>query len=213
MRHFWYFLITAGCLAILVSLFLVFSLRVKDNIHFTDPEQLSEPTVTIADPSLGPDTAKITLVNFGDYQCPACADLETSLVALREEYGDDLRIIWKDMPNTALHSEALTAAVAAQCADDQDKFWEYHEQLMLNQANLSSELYTTLAADLGLKDRAFSRCLEDQATLPLVQRGFEEGLALGITATPTIFVNNERYTGSMTTSDLRRLIDKTLLEL
>jgi protein-disulfide isomerase len=84
---------------------------------------------------------------------------------------------------------------------------------MANQALLGQELYTELAAQLNLKDRQFANCLEDQATLPLVQRGFEEGLALGITATPTIYINGERYTGAMTQSDIRRIIERLIVSL
>lgn len=213
MRYFWHFLILASVIVIFIVLFFVFSLRVKDDITFTDEATLTEPTITIADPALGSATAPVTIVNFGDYQCEGCADLEMSLTALRAEYADALRIVWKDMPNTSQHPEALNAAVAAHCAGEQDKFWEYHSLLMMNQANLGPELYTEIASELGLKDRSFGRCLEDQSTLPLVQRGFDEGLALGITATPTIYINGERHTGAMSTTDIRRLIDKIISEL
>jgi protein-disulfide isomerase len=213
MRYFWYFLISAGVIAVFIVLFFMFSLNVKNDIVFTDEEALTAPSVTIADPSLGPTDAPVTLVNFGDYQCQGCAELEASLVDLRVEYPEALRIVWKDMPNTSSHPEALNAAVAAHCAGEQKSFWEYHSLLMANQALLGQELYTELAAQLNLKDRQFANCLEDQATLPLVQRGFEEGLALGITATPTIYINGERYTGAMTQSDIRRIIERLIVSL
>lgn len=207
MRYFWHFLTVAGLLTVMIVLFFSFSLSTKNRITFTDDAKLSVPIITIADPALGPATAPITLVNFGDYQCKGCADLENSLIALKAEYGDTLRIVWKDMPNTSQHSEAMNAAVAAQCAGEQDKFWEYHTLLMINQPLLGPELYTQIATELELKDKPFARCLENQSTLPLVQRGFDEGVALGITTTPTLFINGERYTGAMTTSELRRIID------
>ena len=210
MRYFWHFLVGATITVIFIVLFFSFSLSTKDHITFTDDTGLTEPTITIADPSLGSAKAPVTLVNFGDYQCGGCAQLEMSLTALRAEYPDSLRVIWKDMPNTSQHSEALNAAVAAHCGGEQKSFWEYHTLLMANQANLGSELYSQIATELDLNTRAFNRCLEDQSTLPLVQRGFDEGLALGIAATPTIFVNGERYTGAMTTIELRRMIDKII---
>ncbi|MFZ2681550.1 MAG: thioredoxin domain-containing protein [Patescibacteria group bacterium] len=213
MRYFWHFLFSATLIVAFVVLFFVFSLGAKDKISFTDDATLDAPTVTIVDPSLGPKDAPITVVNFGDYQCQNCADLEQSLVALRSQYPEALKIVWKDMPNTSQHSEALNAAVAAQCAGEQKQFWEYHTLLMANQASLGAELYTQIAAELDLKSGPFTRCLENQATLPLVQRGFEEGLALGITATPTLFINRERYTGAMTTSELKRLLDDLISQL
>jgi protein-disulfide isomerase len=213
MRYFWHFLIAATLIVVFVILFFVFSLSVKDKITFTDEVGLTEPIVTIVDPTLGSPTAPITLVNFGDYQCQGCAELELSLTALRAEYMDSIRIVWKDMPNTSLHPQALEAAIAAQCAAEQDMFWEYHSLLMINQEILGPELYTQIATELNLKDRPFARCLEDQSTLPLVQRGFDEGVALGITTTPTLYINGERYTGSLTTSEIRRIIDTIISDL
>ncbi len=213
MRYFWHFLIAATVIVVFIVLFFSLSLGTKDKITFTDQSSITTPTVTIADPSQGPNAAPVTIVNYGDYQCQNCAELDMSLVALRAEYPDALRVVWKDMPNTSQHKEALNAAVAAHCAGEQDKFWEYHSLLMINQTILGPELYTQIATELDLKDRPFTRCLEDQSTLPLVQRGFEEGVALGITATPTLYINGERYTGSMKTSDLRRIIDNLISEL
>ena len=210
MRYFWQFLIIAAIIVVFVVLFFSFSLSVKDDIHFTDDATLTAPTVTVVDPSLGSDTAPVTIVNFGDYECESCAELEMSLTALRAEYPDALRIVWKDMPNTSQHPQALNAAVAAQCAGEQDMFWEFHSLLMANQANLGPELYTAIASELDLNERPFARCLEDQSTLPLVQRGFDEGLALGISATPTVFVNGQSYTGAMTTLELRRVIENII---
>ena len=213
MRYFWHFLIAATVIVVFIVLFFSLSLGTKDKITFTDQSSITTPTVTIADPSQGPNTAPVTIVNYGDYQCQNCAELDMSLVALRAEYPDALRVVWKDMPNTSQHKEALNAAVAAHCAGEQDKFWEYHSLLMINQTILGPELYTQIATELNLKDRPFARCLEDQSTMPLVQRGFDEGISLGITATPTLYINGERYTGSMKTSDLRRIIDNLISEL
>lgn len=114
------------------------------------------------------------------------------------------------MPNTSAHDQAMASALAARCAGEQKKFWEFHTLLMANQSTLGPELYTQIATELELKDKAFNRCLETQSTLPLVQRSFEEGVALGITATPTIFINNNRYTGVISVSEIRKTIDTYL---
>ena len=207
MRYYWHFLIMAGVITGLIIAFFTLSLSTKNKITFTDDTGLTEPIITVVDPSLGPATAPVTIVNFGDYECQGCADLEVTLIALKAEYGDTIRTVWKDMPNSSQHDQAVPAAVAAQCAGEQDKFWEYHVFLMDNQDNLGPELYTQIATELGLKDRAFARCLESQSTLPLVQRGFDEGTALGVTATPTLYINGKRYTGAMTTTEIRRIIE------
>jgi protein-disulfide isomerase len=207
MRYYWQFLLVTSLIGIFICLFFVFSLSTKNKITFTDDNLLTAPAITIADPSLGPTNASITLVNYGDYQCPSCGDLDQTLNVLREEYGDQIRIVWKDMPNTSAHDQAMAAAIAARCAGEQKKFWEYHTLLMANQSILGPELYTQLATTLELKDKQFARCLEDQTTLPLVQRSFEEGVALGITATPTLYINGQRQTGSTTITEIRKIIN------
>lgn len=209
MRSFWTFLIVLSLLALTVFLFFVLSVRVRDNITFTD-EDLSEPTVTIADPQIGAKEPSVIIVNFGDYQCPSCASLDQSLNELLTEFPRDLRVVWKDMPNTSVHDESLNAAIAAQCAGEQKKFWEYHTLLMQNSVQLSPTLYLNLAEELELRDNAFARCYDNQSPLPLVQRGFDEGVALDIAATPTIFVNGSRYTGNLTQAELRNAIQNEL---
>lgn len=202
-------MVVLSLLALTVFLFFVLSVRVRDRITFTD-EELSEPTVTIADPQVGAKEPSVTIVNFGDYQCPSCASLDQTLNELLAEFPRDLRVVWKDMPNTSVHDEALNAAIAAQCAGEQKKFWEYHTLLMQNSVQLGPSIYLGIAEELGLRTSAFSRCYDNQSTLPLVQRGFDEGVALDIVATPTIFVNGERYTGNLIQTELRNAIQNEL---
>lgn len=209
MRSFWTALIFLSLLAITVFLFFVFSVSVRDRITFTD-DQLNEPTVTVADPQIGAKEPSVTIVNFGDYQCPSCANLDQALSELITEYPRDLRVVWKDMPNTSVHDESLNAAIAAQCAGEQNAFWEYHVLLMQNSVQLGPSIYLSIADELELRTNAFSRCYDNQSTLPLVQRGFDEGVALDIVATPTIFINGTRYTGTMTQAELRNAIENEL---
>lgn len=207
MRYFWHAIILLGVVAGITFLFFAFSVGSEHRITFTDDlPDLTEPTITIADPVQGPDTAAVTIVNFGDYQCESCADLENDLAELMDEFEGNIRLVWKDMPNTESHPEALNAAIAARCAEKQDKFFEYHAYLFANQTQLSPELYTAVAQQLGLKERSFAKCYENQDTLAFVQKSYEEGLALDLTATPTLFVNGERITGAPNKDDLRSMI-------
>jgi protein-disulfide isomerase len=205
MRYFWHFFIAIVTLGGIVLLFFAFSLRVKNNITFTD-DAVTQPTITIADPILGPADAPVTIVNFGDYQCEGCRELEQTLANLVVAFPGKIRIVWKDMPNESKHPEAITAAIAARCAGEQDKFWEYHDLLFANQSLIGAELYTTISTELGLRDRAFAKCLEDKTTAPLVQKTYDEGIALQLTATPTIFLNGERYTGAVDETTLKAII-------
>lgn len=210
MKYFWQFFAVILGLSGVVILFFVLSIPVRNDINFTNEKTVTVPEITSADPQLGPANAKVTLVEYSDYQCPGCVDFEKTLQTLRTNYGTSLRIVWKDMPNSSLHKEAVPAAVAARCAGKQNKFWEFHDMLFANQSQLNEQFYLTTASNLGLKTSAFSQCLTNQDTLALVERGYDEGMALHVPATPTIFLNGERYTGTLTTSDLTHKIDAIL---
>lgn len=208
---FWHIIITLGVFALIVFIFLIASLRFSNNITFTDDDAATGPSVTIVDPQIGGENAKVTIVNFGDYSCPSCATLDGDLASLLKKYPDDLKVVWKDMPNEQRHPEAIPAAIAARCAGEQDKFWEFHTVLMNNQTELSESLYVQTAGSFGLNVNTFMRCFEDEETKPLVERGFNEGLELAITTTPTIWINNERYTGILTASELEKVVKAALL--
>lgn len=213
MKYYWHFVISIGLLAVILFSFFGASLHFGNTISYTDQNKPTEPSITFVDPILGPSTAKVTLVTYGDYGCTSCADLDETLIRLAsDDFPQDLRVVWKDMPNTSQHAEALNAAIAARCAQDQGKFWEYHTKLMANHATLSAETYPALAESLGLNARTFSSCYTDQTPAPIIQQTYEEGLALGVSATPTIFVNGTRYTGALDAGTLKGIIRQTLAQ-
>lgn len=210
MKYFWQaFAVLAG-ITLVTFVFFAVSVPVKNRITYTDTNAPTVPEITIADPQLGPQNAPVTIVNYGDYQCQACGMFESTLTDLRSDYGDKLRIVWKDLPNSGAHPEAVPAAIAARCGEKQKKFWPFHDALMKNQALLGPALYTKIATDLKLNTNKFNRCLTNQETLPLVERGYAEGTALLINTTPTIYINNVRYSGDLTTNALRSTIDAIL---
>ena len=174
---------------------------------------LEVPSVSIINPSRGSAGAKITIVEFGDYQCEACRDLAASLETIRRDFPDSVRIVWKDLPNESLHSEATPAAIAARCAQEQGGFWTYQDLLFTQMNLLGSSTYTAIAQALELNMDSFNRCISSRAPLPKIQRDYEEAIALSLTATPTIFVNEERYVGAIPTEELRGIIQKELESL
>ncbi len=207
MKYFWHFAISIGVLALILFAFFGASLSFGNHITYTDQNTITEPTVTFIDPILGNSPAKATIVVYGDYGCDTCATLDAALVGLlAEDYPNDLRIVWKDMPNTSQHPEALNAAIAARCAGTQGKFWEYNALLMKNQATLGAELYSTIATQLELKSSSFASCVSQQTPSAIVQQTYEEGLTLGVSATPTIFINGTRYTGAIDKGTLKTMI-------
>src|SRR4029079_8656742 len=88
------------------------------------------------DPPIGPASAPVTLIEFSDFQCPFCQRVAPTLKQIRATYGDRVRIVWKDFPLTQIHPQACDAAQAGNCAQEQGKFWEFHDQLFANQAAL-----------------------------------------------------------------------------
>lgn len=207
MKYFWHFVISIGVLALIMFAFFGASLPFGNRITYTDKSVVTEPSITFIDPVLGNANAKATVVVYGDYGCDTCATLDATLVnLLADDYPNDLRIVWKDMPNTSQHPEALNAAIAARCAGDQGKFWEYNALLLANQASLGAELYNTLAIQLALKSSTFTSCMNQQTPSPIIQQTYEEGLALGISATPTVFINGVRYTGAIDKGTLKTII-------
>ena len=108
---------------------------------------------------------------YGDYECDACAELDQELINLvLNDFPNDVRLVWKDMPNTSQHAEALNAAIAARCAKDQGKFWEYHALLIANHNSLNPALYTTLAESLELKTHTLASCYRNKTPAPMIHQ-------------------------------------------
>ena len=170
----------------------------------------SPPPVAADDPVRGSPAAAVTIVEFGDMQCPFCGSLSGVLERIVADYPDDVRIVWKDYFDEVLHPEALNAAVAARCAQAQGKFWEYHDLLFANSTLLSPTLYPTLARELSLDEGRFAACLAGPVP-PVIGKGLEEGLERGITATPHLFVNSIQKSGTISYEDLVTLIRQQLL--
>ena len=201
-------------LFVLLAFFLIFFSVVifepfkKPNSRTDMPSTatLGSPTVTFIDPRRGNVHGTIPLVEFGDYQCQFCKDMEPSLNAVLAEHPN-LTLIWKDLPNSVIHNEAQNAALAARCAGRQGKFWEYHDLLFANQGGLGTALYPRLAEQIGLAAGKFAACLKDQEEKPIVLRNIDEAIALGVDGTPYFFLGSLRFSGQVRAEDLRAAVD------
>ena len=204
----WHVLITITFFFVITFVFFAVATASKEkvNIQTTSVEQIAAPTVSFIDPQVGATTPLVTIVEYADFTCESCASLAPNLAQLINKYPNDVKLVWKDFPNESRNDQATPAAIAARCAQDQDAFWQYHDQLFLYQASLSHDVYVTIAETLELNSKTFEKCLSDNEPLPRVRKAFQEGLALSITATPTIFINSERYTGSVSFTDLDALV-------
>jgi len=155
-----------------------------------------EVAIEETDPSLGPESAPVTLVEFSDLQCPFCRAVAPTLKRLREAYGDRIRIVWKDFPLTQIHPQAFRAGEAAHCAAEQGRFWEYHDRLFANQDRLLPDDLKEHAARLGLDAAAFESCFDASKYAERVRDGVAQGTSLGVSSTPTVYVNGRLISGA-----------------
>lgn len=143
-------------------------------------------------PVRGPDTAKVTVVEFSDYQCPFCGQAEGLMKQVLETYPKDVRLVYKQFPLTTIHPQAMPAAKAALAAGRQGKYWEMHSLLFENQRQLGPDKFTEFAEKLQLDVPQFQKDMESPEVLAQINREMQDGKAADVTGTPTIFVNGKR---------------------
>lgn len=169
-------------------------------------------TIDVAreDPSLGPASAAVTLIEFSDFQCPYCLRVAPTLKEIRKQYGDRVRIVWKDFPLTQIHPQAFKAGEAAHCAGDQGRFWEYHDRLFDNQQALNPADLKRYASDLKLNAETFNQCLDESKYGERVRNGVALGTSLGVNSTPTLYVNGRVLAGAHPYETIAALIEEEL---
>jgi protein-disulfide isomerase len=161
------------------------------------------------DPAEGPANAPVTIVEFSDYQCPHCGGVEPTLKAVRERYGDRVRLVFRDFP-LSFHAQARKAAEAADCAGDQGKYWEMHDHLFANQNKLAPEDLKAAARAIGLNGATFDHCLDSGQHSGEWAKDLADGQAYGITATPSFFINGRLLTGAQPLERFVQVIDDEL---
>ncbi len=154
------------------------------------------PPVGPQDHSAGPDDAPVTLVEYGDYECPHCGRAHPVVKAVQRDLGSDLRFVFRNFPLAEAHPHAQLAAQAAEAAAAQGKFWEMHDMLFEHQDALDAEDIIGYAKLIGLDVPQFARDMEAGTYAKRVRDDFRSGVRSGVNGTPTFFVNGERYDGS-----------------
>ena len=149
------------------------------------------------DPYMGanPNDAKVVIVEFSDFQCPYCQRGAEVIAEIMADYGDEVSLVFKDFP-LSFHQYAQTAAEAAECAHEQDMFWEYHDMLFANQDSISPEFLTTAAEQIGLDVDDFTSCMDSGATTSEVRTDYGHGVSAGVRGTPGFFINGELVSGA-----------------
>lgn len=174
----------------------------------TEPPSRLDNVSVDDDPGLGPEDAAIVIVEFSDFRCPFCQRWENDTrTQILETYGQDVRIVFRDFPVVG----GQRAAEAGECADEQGEFWNYHEALFADpQAYNANEDFVALAEELGLNTTTFSDCLESGKYRNEVLADYNDGVAYGVSGTPTFFINGVRLVGAQPFSAFAAVIDEEL---
>ena len=168
---------------------------------------------TSDDPKKGPDNAKITLVEFSDFQCQFSKESYLVIEKLLQRYPDDIKFIYRDFPVDSIHSFARKAAEAGACAHEQDKFWEYHDKIFENQEALNNEdgqIFYKIAKDAGLDEKLFTTCFGFGKYKQEVEEDFQAGVSAGLRGTPTWFFNGQKVEGSLSLETFEKIIQELL---
>jgi protein-disulfide isomerase len=161
-------------------------------------------------PVKGSDNARVTIVKFEDFQCPFCKQIQPIFTDLLTRYSGKVRLVHKDLPLDSIHPLARQGAEAARCADEQGKFWVYHDMLYERSPKLGLDNLKSYAKELGLNQSLFSDCLGSGKVKVAVQQDLSEGAQLGITGTPTFFINGRELSGVQPIEAIVELIEAEL---
>jgi protein-disulfide isomerase len=164
-------------------------------------------------PAIGPEDAPVKIIEFSDYQCPYCKRWYDAVkTRLLSDYAGKIRFVYRDMPLSSIHPEAQSAAEAANCAAEQVDYWQYHDALFSGKYGLSADAYVQYASELGLDVNAFSTCVAERRYQSEVSDDTSVGINLGVTGTPTFFVNGLKLVGAQPYEVFQQILDKELAE-
>jgi protein-disulfide isomerase len=163
--------------------------------------------VTSSDHIQGGPAAIVTLVEYGDYQCPYCGEAYPVVKLLQQHFGKDLRFVFRNFPLTQLHPEAQPAAETAEFAGAHGYFWEAHDALYENQPQLGLPLYAAIVKALSLSEADLLQALQEGSYLPKIKADIEGGVLSGVRGTPTFFINGQRHEGGYDLGSLAGAIE------
>jgi protein-disulfide isomerase len=190
---------------------LLVQLRRNTVIHINLPKP-ELPVLNVSaddDPWTGTAQAPVTIVEFSDFECPYCKRSVSVLKELLAKYPGKLKLVYRDFPGPN-HQQALSAAMAAQCAAEENRFWEYHDVLFTQYTPTTAWNFSALAEDLGLHRPSFDTCIKEDRYRDEVLKDLRDGLKLGVTSTPTFFINGRPLVGARPLADFQAIIDPLL---
>lgn len=221
-----------GCCAgiflfVLVVLFAILVWRIYRQQKMPSPEvpiarnfttaSVPTPTSTTTaiaatddDPSVGPKDARVTVVEFSDFECPFCRQAFPIVRELMVRYGDRVRFIYRDFPVTQVHDNAQKAAEAGACAHAQGKFWPMHDKIFQSIPAITVPDLKRYAREVGLDTMQFEKCLDEGQFSSEVQQDLADGVALGVRGTPTWFFNGRKVEGVISRETFIAIIEQLL---
>jgi predicted DsbA family dithiol-disulfide isomerase len=173
---------------------------------------LEEPRVNVASaghPFTGGKDATVTIVEFSDFQCPYCRAAEPALKSVRSKYGDKIKFVYMDFP-LGMHPHAMDAAVAGRCAAEQDKFWQFHDVIFADQTKLDPASLKADAVKVGMDPAKFNACFDAKTSMAGIKADQAEGERIGVSGTPTFFINGREMVGAETEQGFSEVIDDEL---
>lgn len=159
-------------------------------------------------PAKGSTKPLVTIVEFSDFECPFCGEVQSALKQVMQNYGNQVRLVFKHLPLEG-HRNSLPAARAAYCAAEQDRFWQFHDALFVSR-NLSSAAFEEIAADLGLGVSKFRACLNSEHSRTAIVKDIETARLFRIDSTPSFIVNGKLVKGALSFADFKKIIDREL---
>lgn len=173
--------------------------------------KLSEPRkqVEAKGPSRGPADAKVTIVEFSDFECPFCSRARDTVEQVMQAYPGKVRLVFRQFP-LSFHPRAPKAAEASLCANEQGRFWEYHDELFKNQKSLEVAQLKEHAKSVGLDEKKFTECLDSNKFQKTVQEDMQAGSMVGVSGTPAFFINGIPLSGAQPLEEFKRVIDQEL---
>jgi protein-disulfide isomerase len=161
-------------------------------------------------PTRGPADAKVTIVEFSDFHCPACISVQPTLLQVLAKYPDDVRLVYRHLPLDDLHPHARRVAEASWCADKQGKFWAFHDRVFAVGRDYSPDKLDDIAATSGVDINAFNACMAGGSAKAAVQQDVDTAAKLGVNGTPGFFINGRNFPGGMPLDSFVEVVEQEL---
>jgi protein-disulfide isomerase len=183
--------------------------KYKVSVTLPYPDLPRVPVSVDDDPSVGPEDAPVTIIQFAEFQCPYCGKAKETVNEVMKEYKGKVRFVFRDFP-LGFHDRAIPAAIAANCAGKQGKYWEVHDSFMSNQRALQETDLARAAQEAGVDMNAWNTCRQDPEIEAEIKKDMADGAAAGVSGTPAFFVNGLFINGAQPFEKFKTVIDREL---